>query len=62
MHQHIHTQFLSNKLRETLQLPNTPATFNSTKLVHDLSKLKIRDSNRLITLGKKDLYIKFTYH
>jgi len=31
--------------------------FNSTKLVYDLNKLKIKDSNRLITLDIKDIYI-----
>jgi len=31
--------------------------FNSTKLVYDLNKLKIKDSNRLITVDIKDLHI-----
>ena len=30
---------------------------NSTKLAHDLSKLTISDSHRLITLDIKDLYV-----
>jgi len=38
-------------------MDNTYTIDNSTKLVHDITKLTISNSHRLITLDLKDLYV-----
>lgn len=50
-------KFLNRWLTDTLQLPNTFVTPNSTSLAHELTKLQITESDRLITYDIKDLYV-----
>jgi hypothetical protein len=50
-------KFLNRWLTDTLQLPNTFVTPNSTSLAHELTKLQITESDRLITYDIKGLYV-----
>jgi hypothetical protein len=50
-------KFLNKWLTDTLQLPNTYVTYNSTHLAHNLNKLQITESDRLITFYIKDLCV-----
>jgi hypothetical protein len=49
-------QFLNNKLLEILQLPYTCNVLNSTQLAHDITKLKLDEYHRCITLDIKDFF------
>jgi hypothetical protein len=50
-------KFLSKWLTETLELPNTYVSYNSTQLAHEFNNLKINVSTRLTTFDIKDLYV-----
>ena len=48
---------LSNILNQHLHLNNYYTINNSTDLANNLTRLKINDNHRLITLDRKDLYV-----
>jgi hypothetical protein len=50
-------KFFNKWLKDQRLLPNTFVTYNSTQLANELTKLKIKETSRLITFEIKDLYV-----
>jgi hypothetical protein len=55
------SKYLSKKLQQLIQLPNTYTATNSIQVALDVSKLTMNDTHRLITLDIMDLFCKFIY-
>ena len=48
-------KYINKKMNHLLNLPNTYNTRNSQEIAEELKSIQINESNRILTLGIKDL-------